>query len=425
MTAEALIGLDIGTTGIKAIAFDLGAAELVKAIEPTPTSHLGNGRAEHDPGGLWAVCVSVLRTVASQLDEMGTKPIALACSSMAEAGVLLDSSGQPVYPIIPWFDQRTECQLEWWRSEVTVERTAAISGVVPHVMFGMPKLMWIRDNEPDAYAAGRSWLNLVDYAEYRLCGSRATDYSLASRTLVLDLVHRQWSQELLDAIGIPAHLLAELVPAGSLVGELLPGAAAATELPAGLPIIRGGQDHVCAAYALGVAEPGVVLDSIGTAEAFFAARREPDMTGRLWPNELNQGVHVVPGLYYVMTGTGDGAGRIDAHRRELNVGFEAYLAAADHPGVERDMIDSLAIDGQDLFERMVWASESATIRHVATGGGTRIPLLMQRKREIGGREIDVPAIAESTCLGAALLAGAGVGAYSSIEAAPSEALTER
>ena len=171
---------------------------------------------------------------------------------------------------------------------------------------------------------------------------------------------------------------------------------------------------------MGVSKPGVILDSIGTAEAFCAARTEPDMTGRLWPDELNQGVHVVPGLTYVMTGTGEGAGRIDAHRAELGIDFDTYCGAAERPGAERDMIESLAIDGQALFEKMVWASESDEVRHLATGGGTRIDLLMQRKREIGGRAIEVPAIAEATCLGAALLAGVGIGVYSSIATSSSE-----
>jgi len=339
---------------------------------------------------------------------------------MAEAGVLLDGSGEPVYPIIPWFDYRTVPQIEWWKTNVGFDATAAICGTVPHPMFGMPKLMWIRDNEPDAYAAGQHWLNLADYADFRLCGVMATDFSLASRTLVLDLVNRRWSRELLETIGIDERLLAGLVPAGSTVGTLLADAAQATGLPVGLPVVRGGQDHVCAALGLGVVEPGVILDSIGTAEAFFLARSEPDMSGRLWPDELNQGVHVVPDLTYVMTGTGEGAGRIDAHRNELGLDFDAYLAAAESPGPAQDMIDSLAVDGQALFERMAWASDVPDVQHIATGGGTRIARLMERKRAIGGRPILVPAVAEATCLGAALLAGAGIGVYSSIAAAPAQ-----
>lgn len=416
----ALIGLDIGTTGVKAVAFSPAGQELAKAIEPTPTRHHPNGYADYDPDELWSVCASALRSVAEQLVELDRTPIALACTSMSEAGVLLDAHGRPVYPIIPWFDYRTEPQLDWWRREVGIEATAAVCGVVPHPMFGMPKLMWIRDNEPEAYEAGRQWLNLGDYAEYRLSGSMTTDYSLASRTLVLDLVERRWSEQLLEAIGVRSDLLAELVPAGTLVGSLLDEVAQQTGLPPALPIVRGGQDHVCAALAMGVSEPGVILDSIGTAEAFCAARSEPDMTGRLWPDELNQGVHVVPGLTYVMTGTGEGAGRVDAHRAELGVDFATYLANAEGPGVERDMIESLAVDGQALFDKMVWASESDDVRHLATGGGTRIDLLMQRKREIGGRAIEVPAIAEATCLGAALLAGAGVGLYRSIATSSAE-----
>ena len=404
-----LIGLDVGTTGTKAVAFDLAGAEIAANICPTPTTHLGNGRAEHDPEALWLTAAGVLRDVCAQLNALNATPIALGCSSMAEAGVLLDAHGTPTYPIIPWFDVRTTPQIEWWNQEIGSDQTAAISGVVPHPMFGLPKLMWIRDNEPEAFAAGRRWLNIADYIEYRLCGSMSTDYSLASRTLVLDLVNKQWSGALLEAVGIDDSLLAELRPAGSHIGDVHDVAAGQTALPVGLPVGRGGQDHVCAAYGLDITEPGMILDSIGTAEAFFAVRSAPDMTGRLWPDELNQGVHVAPDLFYVMTGTGDGAGRIDAHREALGVEFDSYLQAAQEPGPEREMIESLAIDGQLLFEKMAAAAAPQPVRHIATGGGARIALLMQRKRELGGRRIETSDVKESTCKGAARLAGDAIG----------------
>ena len=422
-TSPALLGLDIGTTGIKVVAFSPGGEELAKAIEPTPTRRHANGHTDYDPAELWALCCSALSAVAHQLGEQQVEPVALGCTSMAEAGVLLDADLQPVYPIIPWFDYRTEPQIDWWRQHVGFSATAAICGVVPHPMFGMPKLMWIRDNEPEAYARGRHWLNIGDYAEFRLCGEVSTDFSLASRTLVLDLSNQCWSNELISRIGIRRNLLSELVSAGTMIGRLHDEVATDTGLPRNLPIVRGGQDHVCAALAMGVSEPGVILDSIGTAEAFFLARTAPDMSGRLWPDELNQGVHVVPGLTYVMTGTGDGAGRIDAHRAKVGLDFVGYLAAAECPGPEQDMIESLAVDGQALFEKMVWAAgleRSRCVTHIATGGGTRIPRLMKRKRLIGGRRIQVPSVAEATCLGAALLAGAGVGIYSSIAASAAE-----
>jgi len=385
-----LIGLDIGTTGIKAIAFGLDGSEQAKAIRPTPTRHLPNGHAEHGADALWSTSAAALRDVAEQLDQAGLRPLAICCTSMAEAGVLVDGVGEPVHPVIPWFDFRTQPQIEWWSDNVGVESTAAVCGVVLHPMFGMPKLMWIRDNEPEAYAQGRTWLNLADFIDYRMCGVMATDYSLASRTLVLDLVHQCWSSSLMDAIGLDVKVLAELVAAGTRIGSML-------------------------------TEPGVILDSIGTAEAFFAARSEPDLSGRFSPDELNQGVHVVPGFTYVMTGTGDGGGRIDAHRSELGMSFDDYLSAAQSPGPERSMIESLAVDGQALFERMAWASGAKSVRHLATGGGTRIPLLMERKRELGGRAIQIPLVDEATCWGAALLAGVGIEAYRGHATAAEEA----
>ena len=142
MSQPALLGLDIGTTGIKAIAFDLAGRELAKAIEPTPTRHHANGHADYEPHALWDRCEVVLRSVADQLAGEPVDIVAIGCTSMAESGVLIDAHGEPVYPIIPWFDYRTDPQIEWWRTEIGFDETTAICGVVPHPMFGMPKLMW-------------------------------------------------------------------------------------------------------------------------------------------------------------------------------------------------------------------------------------------------------------------------------------------
>jgi xylulokinase len=312
--------------------------------------------------------------------------------------------------VIAWFDGRTQEQSKWWVEHVGDKRTSDITGLPVLPKFGMPKLLWIRQHAPEAWAATRHWLNIADWANYRLCGAIVTDHSLASRTMVFDLAARQWSDELLDAIDVPASMLGELVPSGEVIGAVHTDGSAATGLPVGLPVVSGGQDHVCAAYALGVTEPGHLLDSIGTAEALFLVTDGLDTKGNLAAAQIAQGAHVVADRTYAMVGLPQGGGRIDALRRQIGLDWDEFNRQAEGAGPVRDVIDSVAVDSQALIDTLLRAAGvDRAVHHTATGGGVRNARLMRRKREIGGRPIDVPDVAEATSLGAALLAGRAIG----------------
>jgi xylulokinase len=406
---DVMIGLDIGTTGVKAVAFTPDRIELAKAIVPTPTRRFGD-RAEYDADELWKACATVLGRVTDQLERLGHTAAVLSCTSMGESGVPIDEHGRPTHPVIAWFDGRSHEQATWWAENLGEQRTTAITGLPILPKFGMPKLMWIRQHAPDAWAATRHWLNIADWANHRLCGAIVTDHSLASRTLVFDLAARRWSDELLDLIDIPVSMLGELVPSGQVIGTVHADGSAETGLRIGLPVVSGGQDHVCAAYALGVTEPGHVLDSIGTAEALFLVTEGLDSGGNLAASQIAQGAHVLADRTYAMVGLPQGGGRIDALRKRLGLGWDDFNRQADVAGPVQEVIDSVAIDSQALLDTLLSAAGvSSGVRHTATGGGVRNARLMQRKREIGGRPIDVPDVAEATSLGAALLAGRAVG----------------
>ncbi len=228
--------------------------------------------------------------------------------------------------------------------------------------------------------------------------------------MVFDLAARRWSDELLDLIDIPASMLGELVPSGEVVGTVHVDGSAETGLPVGLPVVSGGQDHVCAAYALGVTEPGHLLDSIGTAEALFLVTEGLETGGHLAAAQIAQGAHVVAGRTYAMVGLPQGGGRIDALRRQLGLDWDEFNRRADNAGPVQEVIDSVAVDSQALIDTLLAAAGvDRAVRHTATGGGVRNARLMRRKREIGGRPIDVPDVAEATSLGAALLAGRAIG----------------
>ena len=396
----AFVGLDLGTTGIKALAVDVDNRQLALATRPTPTHRLPNGGGEYDADALWATATEVLRDVTSQLAETDHQVLGIATASMAEAGVLIDGGGRPVAPVISWFDPRTEPEAQWWTEAVGAERTKRIAAVRPRALFGASKMLWTKTNSPDAWAAGRHWLNMADWAAYRLSGELATDHSLASRTMVLDLANRRWSDELIEASGLDRSMFCPLVESGQLVGRVTADAASQCGLPSGAAVGAGGHDHVCAALALGVTEPGTLMDSIGTAEALFLVTDEVDVSGRVPDAGISQGAHVEPGQTYAMVGLSNGGGRIDALRREMELDWPTFLETAE----AEEVIESLAVEGQERIDALIATTRTADVRHVATGGGSRNARLIERKREIGDRPIEVSGVNEATALGAAMLA---------------------
>ena len=286
--APLLCGVDAGTSQIRAIAFTPDGAQVAAAAEPTPTRVLGPDRAEHDAEELWRATVAVLRRVVAELpDPKAIRGVAVA--SMGEAGVLLGDGGDPLGPIIAWYDTRTTGELDWLMGAVGFERLHQVTGLCADPTFSLPKLLWHRRETPEQFARARWWLNVGDYLAWRLCGERATDFSLASRTLLLDLERRAWAEPLLEAAGLPASLLPPLHPSGTRIGTLRPEVAAATGLAADCAVGTGGHDHICGLIAVGADAPGVLMDSLGTAEALTMVRDRPLADSAVGWDGFNQG----------------------------------------------------------------------------------------------------------------------------------------
>ncbi|MCX7671279.1 MAG: FGGY family carbohydrate kinase, partial [Anaerolineae bacterium] len=264
--AMLLVGLDIGTTTLKAAAYDPEAGRLVAlASRPTPTDHPAPGRSEHDPQALWTAVCACLREVAA---ATAARPLAgLAIASLAEAGVMLDAAGRPLAPIIAWYDRRSEPQAEWLEQQISEAELHAITGQRAGASFGVCKWLWMREHWPAAAGQMATWLPVPNYILWRLTGERSIDLSQASRMLALDQRRLDWSERILDAVGLRRDQLPRPQPGGTVIGAVTPAAAAETGLPAGMPCALGGHDHLCAAFAAGAYRPGVVADSSGTAQA--------------------------------------------------------------------------------------------------------------------------------------------------------------
>jgi xylulokinase len=452
--APLLLGLDIGTTSIKAIVFDVTGQPVAQASLRTPTYYPQPGRAYYQPEELWQITVQVVRTVTSRVDD-ARRIAGLAVASFAETGVALDEHDQPTGEAIAWFDNRTAPQAQWLEQTFGQEPLFAITGIALEPIFGLCKWLWLRQNDPERAQRTRRWLNMADYIAWRLCGVQATDFSLASRTLWLDLQRRQWSAQVLDWTATPHTLLAPLLPSGTQLGSILPDVAAATGLPASAQVAVGGHDHICGALALGVTEPADVLNSIGTAEAIFLPLDQPLTDPMVGQQGYSQGVHV-GGQYYVLGGMYTSGACVEWFRENLAGGadyatliqeaaevpagslgavFLPHLRMSNPPHMDaqargsfiglrtdakrgalfRAVLEGLAFECRSSLEPLLQHVQLPGVRHYyVTGGGAYNELALAIKASVLNHVLHVVSVKEATALGAALLGGVAAGVYADL-----------
>ncbi len=449
-----LIGLDLGTTTIKAITYDPIAGRVgATSARPTPVTHPQPGYSEHNPEQFWATAAECLRELLAH--ETGQAVTGLAIASFAEAGLPLDAEMRPLYPIIAWYDRRCEPQAAWWDTQFTDAELHAITGQQSSPSFGVNKWLWLKENRPDLARSTAHWLSANDYILWRLSGEQATDYSLASRTQMFDQYRLDWSPEILARAGLMAEQLPRARPAGTRVGRVTRAAAEASGLPEGTPCVLGGHDHLCASLAAGAYRPGMVVDSTGTAEAVAVALAGFQTSAALAQASYACYAHVAPGQYVLKGGLKLSGGAVDwlarllagldphlpyerlLTRAESGVGQRAgplwlphwlgsgtpegdrhSLAALvgvraehDQGDLFRGLLESLAFWLRHNLEQMQRLSGQSTGPVAIIGGTVRLGLLTQLKADVLNRAISVPELPEAAAIGAALLAGLGTGTF--------------
>ncbi len=457
--APVLLGIDVGTSRVRALAFASDGRALAEVGRPTPWRVPAPGEAELDAEELARMVVGLLGELAGQLDDP-RRVRGLAVASVGEAGVLLDAQGRPLAPALAWYDPRPAALREAVLARVPAERLAAVAGLAPEPIFTIFKLAWHADRQPEARARARRWLHLADWIAFRLGGAPVTDASLASRTALFDLAAAGWSAELVEAAGVEPDLLPVILPSGTRIGTLARELAHATGLPADCAIGVGGHDHVMGMLAAGAVAPGLVLDSMGTAEALTLPLEAPCPDGRLAGEGFNQGLALVDRpIPYVLTGLmtsaacvewcrglvapGEPIERLVAAARAVPPGSRGTLflphlrygsppfpdpeargaflglAAATGPAeLFRATLEGVACDWQHMLERLcARLDRPLPERCLAIGGSTRNALLLEIKAALFGRPIAVAEMAEGTALGAALMGGIAAGLWPGLEAA--------
>lgn len=449
---DALLGVDVGTTNTKAVAYSLRGEPLAVASIPTPSVSEGTRRAHQRPEDVWDTTRAAIRAVIASL-PVEARLVGMAVASVGEAGVPLDAAGRALYPIIAWYDDRSAPQCAALVAELGEVGIYRVTGLPPTPIFSLNKLLWLRDRAPDVLARMARWLCVSDYIAYRLTGEQAIGYSLASRTMAFDLERRAWSEALLERAGLRPEHLPPPRPEGTLVGHVVDGQG--TGLPEGLPVFVGGHDHVCGALAVGAFEPGIVLDSTGTTEAELVALPEVHdyleagdlsfslgchtardryyaigsilgagstmrwVASLLWPGEGEEALQALTraaaespvganGLYLLPHLSGAGAPNRNPSSRGLLAGLHLGHTRGD---IARATIEGMAMELRLLLETLERYTGRAIARLVAVGGGARNALWTQIKADVTGRSLWVPEHTEAATLGAAILAGIGAGVF--------------
>ena len=260
-----ILAHDLGTTGNKASLFDAHGALIGSTVAAYPTAYPHPNWAEQNPDDWWA---AVCTTTRQLLDQTGVAPASIAAVSFSGqmmGCVPLGRDGRPLRACIIWADQRAQPQADALAAACGAETVYRISGHRVSPAYSAPKILWLRDHQPDLYAAAVCFLQPKDYLVHRLTGARATDYSDASGTLLFNLTTRTWHQPFLDALGLDVDRLPTVHPSTAVVGHVTTEAATATGLAAGTPVVIGGGDGACAGVGAGVLEPGDAYCYIGAS----------------------------------------------------------------------------------------------------------------------------------------------------------------
>lgn len=452
-----LLGLDIGTSGAKALICDADGRVLATATADYPLSRPRPLWSEQNPADWWRGAREALGAAVRQSGVEASRIAGLGLTGQMHGATFLDAQSEVIRPAILWNDQRTAAACTEIGRLVGVERLVQISGNPALTGFQAPKLLWLREHEPEHYARVARLLLPKDYIRLLLSGELATDASDAAGTLLLDLRARDYSPEILAALEIPRDWLPPVFEGPQVTGLLRAEVAAELGLPAGLPVVAGGGDNAAAAVGTGVVRAGVVSSSIGTSGVLFAHSDTPalDPAGR-----LHGFCHAVPGAYHLMAVTLSAGGAFQWLRDNLRaiapgLGYEqlAALAGEAPPGAEGLLFlpylsgertphldplargafvglssrHSLAHIARALMEGVVFALRdglemmsglgvpAGEIR--ATGGGARHPLWLQIQADIYETTVATLAAEEGPAYGAALLAGVGTGVFADLDAA--------
>lgn len=450
-----VLGIDISTTSAKALIVDSHGVVVASHSTPQPISQPKPLWSEQNPADWWAGVAESIRGALSQAGVAGDAISAIGLTGQMHGLVMLDASGQVLRPSILWNDQRTQAQCDAMTAAVGEEKLIRISGSRALTGFTAPKILWVRDHEPEVYARCAHVLLPKDYIRFKLTGEYAMDMSDASGTSLLDVGARAWSAELLAAFDIPAAWMPPVYEGTAITGQVSAQAAAETGLSVGTPVMAGGGDQAAGAVGMGLAAAGQVSVTVGTSGVVFAPL---DAYAYESAGRVHAFCHAVPTMWHWMGVMLSAAGALQWYRDTLaaDVPFDVLVSEAagapagsdglyflpylsgertPHPDplargafigltvrhtrahMTRAVLEGVAFGLNDGFMLMSDAGLPAPSQVRIAGGGAKSPLWRQIIADI----LNVPNVTVNTveggAFGAAILAMVGVGWYGDVAAA--------
>ena len=452
-----IAGIDVGTTGSKCTIYSRDGRFLGDAYE----EYTEICSDELDGQMVWNCVKHVLGKAAQQAGE----PVeAIGVTSFGETAILLDENDAPVCPSILYTSPKGDRECEILTEKLGKEYICHVTGVAPHSMYSVPKLMWVSTQAPDIFARAKRICLFSDYIVYMLSGVHQIDYSLAARTMALDVTKLQWDEKILKCAGIPMELMPKIVPTGTKAGVIRPAVAAELGLSESAVIVTGCHDQVGAAVGTGTLKKGMAVDGTGTVECITPVYGSEVLQDKLY----DHGYAIIPYLdseryvTYAFSFTGGallkwyrdaiaaeeakaakarGESVYDYFNSKVKPGPSGLLVLPHFAGAATPYMDTEAkgmmvgltteTRSEDIYKALMEGVtfemrvnkellEEAGIRVdslLATGGGARSALWLQMKADI----LNVPIVslgeAQSGTLGCIMLSGVACGMYESLEAA--------
>lgn len=450
-----LLGIDLSTTGAKALLLDHDGNVVSSATTPLNLSTPHPLWSEQEPREWWLTTTNTIAEALARANASGADVVAIGLTGQMHGLVLLDDRGEVLRPAILWNDQRCGAECDEIRARVNRSELIQITGNDALTGFTAPKILWVERHEPDIYRRIRHVLLPKDYIRYKLTGTLAMDKADGSGTMLFELRKRTWSSQILNALNISADWLPQTFEGHETTGEVTTEAASSTGLRPGTPVVAGGGDQSTQAIGTGVVRPGTIAVTLGTSGVVFAATEsaliEPE--GR-----LHAFCHAVAGRWHLMGVMLSAAGSLQWYRDKLacdrsfaelvdeaarvpagseGLLFLPYLSGerTPHPDplargawigltmrhgqahLTRSILEGVAFGIKDMFCLMREAGLGPIEEVRVSGGGAKSSLWRQILADTLDAELVTVNTTEGAAFGAALLAGAGAGMWSDVDAA--------
>lgn len=456
-----LLGLDISTTGAKALLIDESGRVIATHSTPQPISTPYPLWSEQNPSDWWEGMTISIRAVLSDASISGNDVLAIGITGQMHGLVMLDEAGAVLRPAILWNDQRTQAQCDEITERIGFERLIQLTGNRALTGFTAPKILWVKQNEPEVFARCAHILLPKDYIRFMLTGEYATDLAGASGTSLLNVAERAWSAEVIDALEIPQSWLPRVHEGTEVTGTITQAVADDTGLAVGTPIVGGGGDQAAGAVGMGAVEPHIIGLTVGTSGVVFAPlpKYTYEPQGR-----LHAFCHAVPNQWHFMGVMLSAAGSLQWYHDTLapDVPFDELLAPAidiqagsegllflpylsgertPHPDplargafvgltvrhtqahMTRAVLEGVAFGLKDSFSLIAEAGIPDQIEVRVSGGGAKSPVWRQILADVIGAPLVSVSTIEGGASGAALLASVGAGVYPDVQTACAETIT--